>query len=255
MAMQSIVSALAKFVAAAMVIGMNTAHAAEIKVLASVAVKEAYLDLVPQFEKASGHKVSVVWSATPDIVKRVTAGEIYDLVILAGLSLDELIKSGKVVSGSRVDLAKSGIGIAVKSGAPKPDISSAEAVKKAALAAKTIGLSGAGVSGTYIVEMFQKMGIADEVKAKLVVVKPGEPVGAAVARGDVELGFHQVSELLPVKGIDYLGPLPADIQHITVFSAGLHTAATAPDAAKALVKFLISPEAGPIIRKTGMEPG
>ena len=254
MAMQSIVSALAKFVAAAMVIGMNTAHAAEIKVIAANAVKEAYLDLVRSFEKSSGHKVTTIWAGTESITKRISGGEVVDIVIIAAPNIDKLILEGKLVAGSRADVAKSGVGVAVRAGLPKPDVSSSEAVKKAVLAAKSVAYSS-GPSGFYIADLFKKMGIADQIKEKVKQTPSGVQVGELVARGEADLGFQQVGELLHMKGIDYLGPLPADIQQITVYSAGLHAAATAPDAAKALVKFLTAPEAAPIITKTGMEPG
>ncbi len=247
-------SLLTAFVAAAMVIGMSTAYAAEIKVIASAAVKEAYLGLVPVFEKSSGHKVTTIWAGTESITKRISGGEVVDIVIMAARNIDKLISEGKLVAGSRTDIAKSGVGIAVRTGLPRPDISSSEAVKKAVLAAKSVAYSS-GPSGFYVADLFKKMGIADQMKEKVKQTPSGVQVGEVVARGEADLGFQQVSELLHVKGIDYLGPLPADIQHITVFSAGLHTAATAPDAAKALMKFLTSPEAGAIIRKTGLEPG
>ena len=253
MAMPSIGPALVKFVAAAMVIGMNTAHAAEIKVIASAAIKEAYLDLVPAFEKSSGQKVTTIWSGSESITKRISGGEVVDIVIIAATNIDKLILEGKLVAGSRTDIAKSGVGIAVRTGLSKPDISSSEAVKKAVLAAKSLAYSS-GPSGFYVADLFRKMGIADQIKEKVKQTPSGVQVGELVARGEADLGFQQVSELLHVKGIDYLGPLPADIQHFTVFSAGLHRAATAPDAAKALMKFLTAPEAGPIIRKAGMEP-
>jgi molybdate transport system substrate-binding protein len=142
----------------------------------------------------------------------------------------------------------------VRSGAPRPDISTPDAVKRTLLAAKSIAYSS-GPSGTYLVGLFQRMGIADEMKAKSTVPPPGTAVGELVARGEVELGFHQISELLPVSGIDFLGPLPAAIQGTTVFTGGIHAGASQPAAAGALVKFIGSPEAVPMIRKKGMEPG
>jgi molybdate transport system substrate-binding protein len=232
----------------------ETSHADEIRVMASNAFKEAYLELVPRFEQASGHKVVTSFVGSADIMKRMKAGESTDLVILAGNSVDELIKLGKVVPGSRVDLAKSGVGVAVRAGAPKPDIGSGDALKRALLAAKSIGYSS-GPSGAYIAGLFQRMGIADEVKPKIRQTPPGVAVGDLIARGETEIGFQQVSELLPIAGIDFLGPLPPDIQQFTVFSAGIHVAAKEPVAAKALVQFLSSPASALVIRKKGMEPG
>ena len=225
----------------------------EIKVMASAAFKEAYLELVPEFERTTGHKVVTIWVPTVEIMRRLKGGDTVDLVILAAGAIDELIKLGKIAAGSRVDLAKSGVGVAVRAGAPRPDISSGEALKRAVLAAKSIVYSH-GPSGVYLAGLFQRMGIAEELKSKIKQVQ-GEPAGAVVARGEAEIGFQQMSELLPVPGIDLLGPLPADVQQITVFSAGLHVGAKAPDAARALVKFMTAPAAVPVIRKKGMEPG
>ena len=226
---------------------------AEIKVLSSIATKEAYLELVPQFESASGHKISTTWAGTTAIMQRMAAGECYDLIVISSTELDELIRQGKIVSGSRVDLAKSGIGIAVRAGAPRPDVGSSAALKQALLAAKTVGYTS-GPSGVYMAGLIEKMGIAAEVKPKHRGVPSGGTIGTIVASGGAEIGFQQVSELLPVKGIDYLGPLPADIQEVTLFSAAVHKAAGPTDAARALLKFLTAPEAAPVIRKTGMEP-
>jgi molybdate transport system substrate-binding protein len=233
------------------------AHADEIKLLASAGLKAAYLELLPQFERESGHKVAAEWSSSPVIRKRIEAGEEADVVIVAnvlGRSLaEELTKQGKI-AGAPVIFAKSGVGVAVRAGAPEPDISSADALKTSLLQAKTITYS-AGASGVYIASMLQKLGIYDQVKAKAVAVKPSEPVGEVVARGDAEIGFHQVSELLPVKGIRYLGPLPADIQNITVYSGGIHSGTKAEAAAKALVAFLSTPSAMQSLGKHGLEPG
>jgi len=233
-------------------------QAAEIKLIASAALKAAYLELLPQFEMATGHKVTVAWSSSLVIQKRIAAGEEADLIVLAnilGNSLtEELIKQGKLVASSRAIFAKSGIGVAVRYDAPKPDISSADAVKKSILAAKSIAYS-AGASGTYLVSMLQTLGIYDQVKSKVATVKPSEPVGEVVARGEAEIGFHQVSELIPVKGIQYLGPLPAELQSITVYSGGIHSGTTETAAVTALVKFLTAPPATPTLKKHGLEPG
>ncbi len=244
----------AALIAAAALFVAGNACAAEVKVLASNAIKEAYLELAPQFEKASGHKVVTTWAGTVDINKRMAAGEVFDLVIMAGNALDVLIKDGKIAAGSRVDLVKSGVGVAVKAGAPKPDIASSDAVKKALLDAKSVGMS-TGPSGVYLQSMFVKLGIADQAKAKTRQTAPGVPVASLIRSGDAEIGFQQVSELIHESGISYIGPLPADIQSITVFSGGIHSGAKQADAAKALVKFITAPAAVPVIKKHGLEPG
>jgi molybdate transport system substrate-binding protein len=229
------------------------AQAAEIKVLSTQATEEAYKELVPQFEKTTGHKVITVFTGTLAANKRLAAGETYDLLIMSAPSIEEHIKGGKVVPGSRVDLAKSGVGVAVKAGAPKPDISTNEALKKSVLAAKSIGYS-TGPSGNYIVSLFEKMGIADQVRGKLKQTPTGVFVGSIIANGDVEFGFQQVSELWHFPGLDYVGPLPADVQRFTTFSSGIIAGAKAAEAAKALVKFITAPAAATAYQKRGMEP-
>ena len=238
----------------ATMISIHAAQAAEVKVMAANAVKEAYLELVTAFEKSTGHKVTTIWGGTEGVAKRISGGEVVDIVIIAAPNIDRLIGEGKLVSGSRADFAKSGVGIAVRTGLPKPDISSTEAVKRAVLAANSVAYSS-GPSGFYVADLFKRMGITDQIKDKVRQPASGVQVGELVARGEADLGFQQISELLHVKGADYLGPLPPDIQNITIYSAGLHTAAPAPDAARALVKSLTSPQAAPIIKKIGMEPG
>jgi molybdate transport system substrate-binding protein len=236
--------------------GMATA--AEIKLIASAALKAAYLELLPQFEMATGHKVTAVWSSSQVIQKRIAAGEDADLIIMAnilGKSLtEELIEQGKLTASSRAIFATSGIGVAVRAGAPKPDISSADAVKKSILAAQSIAYS-AGASGTYLVSMVEKLGIYDQVTSKVAAVKPSEPVGEVVARGDAEIGFHQVSELLPVKDIDIVGQLPPELQNITEYSGGIHSGTKDAAAAAALAKFLTAPPTTPTLKKHGLEPG
>jgi molybdate transport system substrate-binding protein len=226
----------------------------EITVIASNAVKEALAELVPDFEKASGHRVATIWGGTLDISARIRDGEVVDIVVLAAPRIDDFIRQGRIVAGSRVDIARSGIGAAVRAGARQPDISSGTALKTALLAARSIVLSS-GPSSVYLADLFQKMGIAEEIKSKVIQIGPGLPVGKAVARGEGEIGFTQVSELLSAEGIDFVGPLSADVQHVTVFSAGIHVAAPAPDAARALVKYLTAPPAAAVIRHSGMEPG
>ena len=231
----------------------SMAQAAEIKVLSTQATEEAYRELVPQFEKATGHKVTTVFTGTLDANKRLAAGETYDMLIMSSGSIDEHLKSGKLAPGSRVDLAKSGVGIAVRAGAQKPDISTVEALKKTLLNAKSIGYS-TGPSGIYLITLFDKLGIADAVKPKLKQTPTGVFVGSFIANGDAEIGFQQVSELSHFKGIDYVGPLPADVQRYTTFSSGIVAATKEAEAAKALVKFLTAPAAAPAYKTRGMDP-
>jgi molybdate transport system substrate-binding protein len=168
--------------------------------------------------------------------------------------IDAFIQQGKIAPGTRTDLMKSGVGVAVRAGAPKPDIGSREALKRTLLSAKSIGYSS-GPSGDYVVGLVERLGIADQVKAKMKQVPSGTRISAMIDSGEVEIGFQQVSELIHEKGIDYLGPLPSEVQKITVFSAGLHTGAKTPEAAKALIKALTSPDAAIVIKAHGMEPG
>jgi molybdate transport system substrate-binding protein len=226
---------------------------AEIKVLSSIATREAYLDLVPRFEEATGHKVTTTWAGTTDIMKRMAAGESYDLIMISSNELEELIRQGKIVAGSRVDMAKSGIGVAVRAGAPHPDISSSEALKATLLAAMTVGYTS-GPSGVYMAQLIERMGIADAVKEKHRGVPSGGTIGTIVATGEAEIGFQQVSELVHIKGIDYIGPLPPDVQKVTVFSSGLHVGARDIEAAKALVRHLTAPAAYPAYKAAGLEP-
>jgi molybdate transport system substrate-binding protein len=225
---------------------------AEIKVLSSIATKEAYLELVPQFESATGHRVATTWAGTTAIMQRMAAAERYDLIVISSTELDELIRQGKIVAGSRVDLAKSGIGIAVRAGAPRPDVGSSAALKQALLAAKTVGYTS-GPSGVYMAGLMEKMGIATEMRPKHRGVPSGGTIGTIVANGGAEIGFQQVSELVHIPGIDYIGPLPPDIQCVTVFSCGLQSGASQPDAAKALMAFLTTPAAKNVMTKHGLE--
>jgi molybdate transport system substrate-binding protein len=230
------------------------AQAADITVLATPGVKEAYLELVPLFEKASGNKVATTWAGTADVMKRMKAGEVFDAVVLASNSLEELIDTGKLMAGSRADLARSGVGAAVRAGAPKPDISSAEALKRALVAAKTIGIS-TGPSGVYLTGLFEKMGMLAELKPKFRTPPSGANIGELVAKGEAQIGFQQVSELIHYPGIAFLGPLPAEVQRMTVFSGGVHAASREPDAARAFLKFLSAPEHAALLQKHGLDLG
>jgi molybdate transport system substrate-binding protein len=251
---RAIVKSSIIFAAVSALLLPGVAGAVEIKVISTQAPEEAYRELVPQFEKASGHKVTTVFTGTLDLQKRIAAGETYDLIIMAGPAIDDFIKSGTVVPGSRVNIAKSGVGVGVRAGAPKPDISSTEAFKKTLLAAKTIGYS-TGPSGVYVTGLFQRLGIADQIKGKLKQTPTGIFVGSIVASGEAEIGVQQVSEMSHFPGVDYVGPLPADIQEITVFSSGIQAGAKQADAANAWVKFLTAPAAAPAFKSKGLEPG
>src|ERR1700742_565271 len=235
-----------------------TASAAEVRVMISGGLTAAYNALVPEFERQTGNKVLTAFGPSMGttvnaIPVRLERGEPADVLIMVGYALGDLVKQGKVIADSRVDLVKSPIGIAVKSGAPKPDLSSADTVKRALLAAKTVAYSDSA-SGVYVsTEMFQKLGIAEEMKDKAKKI-PATPVAGVVARGDAEIGFQQIAEMLPVAGVDIAGPWPPDLQNITVFSAGIATVSKEPEAGKALIKFLASPAARDAIVKSGMEP-
>jgi len=231
-----------------------TAAAAEIKMLAAGAMKEIILELLPEFERSSGNKVMASWAGSADIRKRIGAGEAFDLVIVGAADVDAFIKDGKMAPGSRADIAKSGVGIAVKTGAPRPDIASSEAVKKAMLSAKTVAFS-TGPSGSHVQRLFERLGIAGEMREKSRQTPPGVRVAEYLARGEADLGFQQISEFIHEAGIDFLGPLPADIQYITEYSSGIPVVSNAVEPAKALQAFLTAPAAAPAIRKHGMEPG
>lgn len=249
--------ALSRIAAAAAALGMlagaTTVQAADIVVLSTTAVKEALIEIVPLFERTSGHKINISYGSGPTVVARIRAGAAGDLFIGPDEFSEPLLKEGKLVAGSRVDFAHSGASIAVRSGAPKPDVRTSESFKAALLAAKTVSYSS-GVSGLFFVRVLERLGIANEIKAKLAAPRQGELVGAVVARGDAEIGIHQLSELLPVAGIDILGPLPADLQRTIVYGASVLPSATQREAAQAFVTFLRTEQAKAIIKKKGMDP-
>lgn len=240
------------FAAATALLFSVPVRASEIKVLSTQAIEGAYRELVPTFEGVTGHKVTTVFTGTLDVQKRIAAGEVYDLIIMAGSDLDKFIATGKVVPGSRADLAKSGVGAAVRAGAIKPDIRTTDGLKKALLSARSIGYS-TGPSGLIVTSMFQRLGIADQIKDKLKQTPTGVFVGTLLANGEADIGFQQVSELLSFAGIDYLGPLPAAVQQYTTFSGGIQSGAKEPDAARAWLRFITAPAAAPAYRKRGME--
>jgi molybdate transport system substrate-binding protein len=218
----------------------------------------AYRALAPEFERSTGHRLKTTsgpsMGSTPEAIpNRLERGEAADVLIMAGSALDELIGKSQVMGDSRVDLARSRIGMVVRAGAAKPDIGSVEALKRTLLAAKSIAYSDSA-SGVYLSkELFSRLGVADQIAGKSRMI-PGEPVAAVVARGEAEIGFQQVSELLPVPGVDLVGTLPPELQKITVFSAGIATGAKELEAGRALIRFLTSDAAAPAIEKSGLEP-
>ncbi len=236
----------------------SAAQAAEIRVVTSGGFSAAYDQLVPLYEQATGNKVvtergASIGNAPDSIPSRMARGEQFDIVILADSALDKLIEQGKVQAGSRVDLARSMIGMSVRKGTPKPDISTVDALRQTLLNAKSIAYS-ASASGTYLsTELFQRLGVADQIKDKAKKIY-SERVGAVVLRGDAEIGFQQVSELLPFKELEFVGPLPDEVQQRVFFSAGVATGAPQPEAARQLIRFLAAPAAAAIVRSTGMEP-
>lgn len=226
--------------------------------MSSAGFAPAYRDLLPEFERTSQTKVTTSYGPSmgqaPDAIPvRLERGEPVDVVIMASTALEDLIKQGKVLADSRMDLGRSLVGMAVRAGAPRPDISTVEAFKKALLDAKSIAYSDSA-SGQYVSkELFKRLGIADQVRGKSKEI-PSKPVGEVVARGEAEIGFQQVSELLTVEGIQFLGPIPTELQKVTVFAAGVAASSKEPDRASALIRWLASPDASPVIKRAGLEP-
>jgi molybdate transport system substrate-binding protein len=217
-------------------------------------IKEAMVELAPGFEKAHGVTLKVSYGSTKMLMDRLD-GAGADLVILTSEAIDDLEKQGKVKPGSRVDIALSGIGVAVRKGAPKPDISTAEALKRALLAAKKVSYSSVGASGLYVSStVIPKLGLEEAMKTRALIPPPGSFVGPLLASGEADIGFQQISELMPVPGIEIVGPLPPELQKMTVFVAAVCSGAKAPDAAKALAAYLAAPAAAPVMKKHGVEP-
>jgi molybdate transport system substrate-binding protein len=246
---------IAANVLALAVFATGPASAAEVKVLASNALKTVLQDLVPQFEKATEHKLAITYGSTGTLSAAIEKGTPFDLTILGADALDKFVKEGKLVAATRTAVARSGIGVAYRKGAPKPDISTAEALKRALLSAKSVSFNTQGLSGTYMLSIIEKMGIAAEVKPKIKI--PPVSAAADVANGVADLGMTQVSEILPhaAEGAELAGPLPAELQLYTVFAIAVASDAKQPDAAKALIRFLTAPAAVPVLKAKGLEPG
>jgi len=234
----------------------SSARAAEVKVLTAGAFKQVVLALVPDFEKQTGTKVVVDNDTAGGLKKRIEGGETFDVAVITPGVIDELTGAGKITSGSRVDLATVGVGVVVKEGAPKPDVSTVGAFKDALLAAKSVAYidpASGGSSGVYIDKLLERLGIADQVRPKA-KLKKGGYVAERIVSGEAELGLHQISEIVPVKGAALVGPLPKEIQNTTTYAAGLSTLAQNKDAAQALIKMFSGPAAAAVLKFKGMEP-
>jgi molybdate transport system substrate-binding protein len=225
-----------------------------LKILCTNALKTVVSALAPEFERARGGKLDLVWGSTQRLVDRIGAGEGGDLAILSAEAIDELIRRGSLAPGSRTDLGRSFIGVGVRKGTTKPDIGTAEAFKAALRAARSITYSKTGISGIYFRDLLERLGLADAMRAKTVLPQPGVSVGEALARGEAEIGVQQISELMPVPGLEIVGPLPPPLQKVSVLSAGLFTHAADAAGARALVEALTAPAARAVYQGNGLEP-
>jgi molybdate transport system substrate-binding protein len=238
-------------------IGSAAAAPAEVSVLASVALTSALDELAPQYERATGNKLKIGYSLIADIKKRVLAGETADVVILSRPVMDELGKQDKFAPGSITNVAGTPVAVAARAGAPKPDISTVDALKRSLLAAKSIVYSDparGGASGVYFAHVVDQLGIAEQLKAKTILVA-GAQAADVVAKGEAEIGVGQASEIVPVAGAQLVGPLPGEFASMTAFAAGVGASSKAPEAAKSLIQFLTGPVAVPVLKSKGFEPG
>lgn len=225
---------------------------APLHIISSMATRQLLADLVAAYAQVSPQAVHVESVGGVDAAKRVQAGEAFDGVVLAANAIDQLTLAGRIVAGSRVDLVRSGVAVAVRRGAPRPDLSDEAAVKRAVAEARSLSYS-TGPSGVHLAQLFERWGLAESVRGRLVQAPPGVPVGSLVAKGEVELGFQQLAELIHLEGIDVVGPLPPAIQVVTTFSGGVASTCTRPDAVRTWLAFLASPAALAAKRANGME--
>jgi len=252
MKMNRTISAIAGLGLAVLFAQADLANAAEIKVWTARAIATVLAEVGPQFERTTGHKLTISTDLSSAFVRRANAGEPFDIMITGTPPLDGLIKDGKIIVETRTSIARSGIGVEVRAGAPKPDISSVEAFKRALLDAKSIAYLKVG-GGIYVAGLLERLGIAEAIKSK--VTRPeSDIVSELVAKGSVELGMVVITQILTTPGVDLVGPLPPEIQSYVVFTAGVSANSRVPDAAKQLMKFLTGPTAIPVIKAQGMEP-
>lgn len=244
---------IAALVAAVVLTHASAAGAEDIKVLCSNGFKAVFEELAPQFERATKHHVVVTYGLAAALRQRIEGGEPFDLAILTPAAIDDLIKAGKVAADSRTTLARTGLALVIRAGASKPDIRTSDAFRGALLAAKSIAYAKEGASGVAFAALVQRLGIADDLKAKSMLTATGEAVGDAVVRGEVEFGVLPVSEILPIRGAELLGTFPAELQNYIVMVAGVNASAVQNQAARDLVKFLTAPAALPVIKAKGME--
>ncbi len=234
-----------------------TERSRELKVYSTIGVRSAVEQLVPQFEANSGHQLAMTWGTAPMLVKRIEDGETADVVILSRAGIDSLSKQGKIAPGSAVTLASSAVAIGIKPGAPKPDISTPEALKQTLLNAKSISYSepaAGGASGVYFAKLIERMGIAEAMQAKTKYPPPGGFSATLLLSGEAEIAVQQKPELMHVGGVEILGLLPGDLNMVTVFAAGIAADCKRVELAKALIKFLQSPEAAAMYRAKGLDP-
>lgn len=253
------VKQLALALSMALLTGHSPAHAGEIKVLSTVAARSVMEELIPQFERESGHKVVIQFGTTAVLKRQIDAGEDFDVAIFTPPGLiDEMVTQGKIAADSRTDFARTSVGVAVRAGTPKPDIGSVEAFKKSLVAAKSIGYTDpalGGTSGIYLRELVDRLGIAGDVNPKTKLSAGIPALVESVATGEVEIGMLQISEIVPDPRLELVGSLPKGFEKSTVIAVGLRTNSKEPSAGRALIRFLGSPAVWPVIKRKGMEPG
>jgi len=229
-------------------------EAAEVRVIAGAALSGVMGELGPQFERATGHKLMIQYGVAAGMQRQIEAGEAFDLAIVGSETMDAVAKQGKIAAGTRTDIARVGMGVGVRAGAPKPDISSADAFKRALLNAKSVTYAPEGATGIHLAKVFARLGITEQMKAKTTPQKIPARIAHAVADGEAELGFAVTNILLSVRGVELAGMFPGELQNYLLFTAGVGTDAKQPDAAKALIKHLTAPNAVPVIKAKGLEP-
>ncbi len=238
----------------AMLAANVAASAVEIKVISSNALKTTLEQLAPEFEKTTQHKLAFTWGAAVPLKAEIEKGATFDVAVLTTAAVDDLIRQGKLLAATRMALANSGAGVAVRKGAPKPDISTVDAFKNALLSAKSVAYVEQGGTGIYLKALLQRLGIGDAIKPKLKLLPPENPAANAIANGEAEIGMTQISEILPYAGAELVGPFPAEIQLTTSFGAAVGKNAAQADAANALIKFLTAPSAAPVLKAKGLDP-